>query len=115
MAAVALSVSLAACGGAPEWSKDGVTPEVAATDYADCQALAQHDIQRDVNIDRDIEASRQHDWSQSQSTETHRADDASSDERLSGNVVQDCMQSKGYSPSGTRPTNGPQWWQIFDL
>lgn len=115
MAAVALSVSLAACGGAPEWSKDGATADVAAADYAACQALAQHDIQRDVDIDRDIEASRQHDWFQSQSTETHKADDASSDERLSGNVVQDCMESKGYAPNGSRPTNSPHWWQIFDL
>lgn len=115
IAAGALAVSLAACGGAPEWSKDGATPEVASADYADCQALAQHDIQRDVNIDRDIEASRQHDWFQSQSTDTHRANDASSDERLSGDVVRDCMESKGYAPNGPAPTNSPHWWQVFDL
>jgi hypothetical protein len=115
MAAIALSVSLAACGSTPEWSKDGATPDVAAADYSACQSLAQRDIQRDVNIDRDIEASRQHDWSHSQSMATHKADDASSDERLSGNIVQDCMESKGYAPSGSRPTGGPHWWQVFDL
>ncbi len=115
MAALALSVSLAACGGPPDWTKDGVTPEVASADYADCRHEAQHAIQRDVNIDTDIAASRQHDWSQSQTTEMHLAEDASSDRRLSGDMVRACMQSKGYAPSGPEPTNGPHWWQIFDM
>jgi anti-sigma factor RsiW len=115
MAAFALAVSLAACGGPPEWTKDGVTSDVASADYADCRHDAQHAIQRDVNIDTDIAASRQHDWAQSQTTETRLADDASSNQKLSGDMVRSCMESKGYAPSGPAPTNGPHWWQIFDL
>ncbi len=115
MAAFALSISLAACGSSPEWTKDGVASDVAAADYADCRHEAQHAIQRDVDIDTDIAASRQHDWSQSQSTETHLSDDASSNQERSGEMVRACMESKGYAPNGPAPTNGPHWWQIFDM
>ncbi len=115
MGAVALAVSLSACGGPPNWTKDGASPDVAAADYADCRHEAQHDIQRDVNIDTDIAAARQHDWSQSQSTETHLAGDASSNRKLTRDIVSGCMESKGYVPSGPGPTNGPHWFQLFDM
>lgn len=115
LAAVALSLSLAACDTPPHWTKDGVSSDVASADYADCRHAAQHDIQRDVNIDTDIAASRDRDWSASQSTATHLSDDASSDQKLSGDIVRSCMEAKGYAPSGPEPTNGPHWWQLFQL
>ena len=114
-ASFALAILLGACSGPANWSKEGASPERAAADYADCRAEAQHDIQRDVNIDTDIAAARQHDWQQSQSTQTHLADDASSNARLNRDVVKGCMQSKGYAPSGPEPTEGPHWWTLLDM
>jgi hypothetical protein len=113
--AMALSALLGACAGPANWTKDGVSPERASADYSECRADAQHDIQRDVNIDSDIAAGRDHDWDHSQSAETHLADDASSNAKLSRNVVSGCMESKGYAPSGPEATESPHWWRLLDL
>lgn len=113
--AVALSASLSACSGPPKWTKEGVSQEATAADYAECRHEAQRDIQRDVNIDTDIVASRQDDWDKSQSTPTFLADDASHNRQLSGDIVKGCMESKGYVPSGPEPTEGPDWRNLFNF
>jgi len=115
VAALALSVALGACSGPAKWSKDGASPEMAAADYADCRHMAQHDIQRDVNIDTDIAAGRAHDRDRTQTRETYDASDASSDARLSSQIVKGCMESKGYAPSGSDAEEGPNWWGILNL
>ena len=114
-AALALSVALCACTGPAKWSKEGVTPEAAAADYADCRHRAQHDIQRDVNIDTDIATSRASDRDRTQTRETYNASDASSNARLSSQIVKGCMESKGYAPSGSDAEEGPNWWGMLDL
>jgi hypothetical protein len=115
IAAGALAVLTTACAGEGRWTKDGVPPEQISADYAQCRAQAQHDIARDVNIDTDIAASRGQDWERSQSTQTHLASDASSDHKLSDNILQSCMEGQGYAPSGSEPNNGPNWWSFIDL
>ena len=115
IAALALSASLTACSGPPNWTKEGVNQEVTAADYAACRHLAQREIQRDVNIDTDIAASRQNDWDRSQSTQTRFAADAASNRRLSGDIVRSCMESKGYVPSGPEATEGPDWRSFLNL
>jgi hypothetical protein len=116
IAALALSASLSACSSRPaNWTKEGVNQEVTAADYAECRRAAQHDIQRDVNIDTDIAASREHDWDHSQSGQTYLAEDASNNRKLSGDIVKGCMESKGYAPSGPAATEGPDWRSFFNL
>jgi hypothetical protein len=115
IAALALSATLSACSGRANWTKEGVSQEVTAADYAECRHAAQHDIQRDVNIDTDIVASRQDDWDKSQSTKTFLADDASNNRKLSGDIVKGCMESKGYAPSGPEATEGPDWRSFLNL
>lgn len=115
IAALALSATLGACSGPPTWTKEGVSREVTAADYAECRHAAQHDIQRDVNIDTDIVASRGDDWDKSQATKTFLADDASNNRKLSGDIVKGCMESKGYAPSGPEATEGPDWRSFLNL
>ncbi|HXE17677.1 MAG TPA: hypothetical protein VN632_10640 [Stellaceae bacterium] len=114
-AALALSLMLGACAGPSKWTKEGVSPDAAAADYADCRHAAQHDIQRDVNIDTDIAAARAQDRDRTQTRETYAANDASSNARLSSQIVKGCMESKGYAPSGPDAEEGPNWWGILNL
>ncbi|MGH6980066.1 MAG: hypothetical protein ACREFC_02565 [Stellaceae bacterium] len=114
-AALALSVALCACAGPAKWAKDGVSPEATAADYADCRHMAQHDIQRDVNIDSDIAASRAQDRDRTQTRDTYNASDASSNARLSNQIVKGCMESKGYAPTGAEADEGPNWWGTLEL
>lgn len=113
--ALALMAALASCAGPSDWTKQGVTADQAAADYGDCRAAAQHDIIRDVNIDTDIAAGMQQNWQRSQSTDTHLAQDESSNERRGGDIVRACMESKGYVPGGAEPPNSPHWWSFLSL
>lgn len=97
---LALALCLLGCAGEPEWSKDGVSPEMAAQELADCRAVAQEAIQRDTNIDTDILASRGIDWQRSgvlslkvQSYNVQNRD-------LSADLVRQCMIGKGFAPGG---------------
>jgi hypothetical protein len=112
---MALSLALAACAEQADWTKQGVSADRASTDYSECRAEAQHDIQRDVNIDTDIAASMQQNWQRSQSTETHLAGDVSSNAKRSDDLLKGCMESKGYAPGGTEPSAGPHWWSFLSL
>ncbi|HEY5208704.1 MAG TPA: hypothetical protein VIJ42_04575 [Stellaceae bacterium] len=116
MALTLSSLLLVGCAGGGRWSKEGAPPEQISADYAQCRAQAQHDIARDVNIDTDIAAGRDQDWQHNQSSETHLASDASSDARLSDNILNGCMEGKGYTPSGDAPpVGGPNWLGFLSL
>lgn len=88
---------LAACAS-DAWTKEGVTPQAAAVDLADCNALAQSATQRDASIDTDIMATRGHDWQQTHVTQIERDANAAQTEDLSHDVISRCMIAKGYVP-----------------
>ncbi|HUZ71414.1 MAG TPA: hypothetical protein VMU87_00385 [Stellaceae bacterium] len=94
------SLCLAGCAGAPQWTKQGVTPQVAASDYADCRRQAQAATRRDANIDADILASRGRDWQQSGTLSTHQTMFGATATRQQDDVVKACMIAKGYAPGG---------------
>jgi hypothetical protein len=94
-----LLLSLAACSTTGQWSRDGTAPKVAAEDLADCNSLAQQVVQRDTNIDADIDASRGQDWRSAQVVDVKRAAFQSKDEGTEKDVVDRCMVGKGYAPA----------------
>jgi hypothetical protein len=110
-----LALAAAACGGPPQWSRQGGTDAQAAADLASCRHQAQGDIARDVDIDTDIAAGRHNDWEKSSTLQTHSAADQSSDQKLSGNLVNACMQSRGYAPAGTEAEVSPHWWSFLSF
>jgi len=93
-----VALCLAACASSPQWTKQGVSPQATASDYADCRSQAQEATRRDNNIDADILASRGRDWEQSGTLSTHEAIFANEDYRKSDDVVKACMIAKGYAP-----------------
>jgi hypothetical protein len=97
---LALALCLVGCAGDAEWSKDGVSPEAAARELADCRSEAQEATQRDTNIDTDILASRGRDWQQTGVLGMKVASDNEQNRNLSGDMVQQCMIGKGFAPGG---------------
>jgi hypothetical protein len=95
---LAVALGLAACAGTPQWSKQGVTPNAAAADYADCRSQAQALTKRDSDIDADILASRGRDWAQTNTISTREALFPSDRGTQSSDYVQSCMIGKGYAP-----------------
>jgi hypothetical protein len=98
MLALAVAVCLAGCAGTPQWTKQGVGPQAAAADYADCRGQAQEATRRDANIDADIMASRGRDWAQTQTLSTRQALYANQNRSQSDDLVKSCMIAKGYAP-----------------
>ncbi len=92
------AVCLVGCAGTPQWTKEGVSPQVAASDYADCRSQAQQETRRDANIDADIMASRGRDWQQSGTLSTHQTMFGNEDYRQHEDIVKTCMIAKGYAP-----------------
>lgn len=92
----ALVLGLAACAG-QQWTKDGVSGETAAADYADCNSLAQAARRHDSTIDTDILASRGHDWEENSSLQTRQQIFAEGVQQ-SSDIVKACMIGKGYTP-----------------
>jgi len=95
--ALAAALCVVGCAGSPPWTKQGVSPQVAASDYADCRFEGQEATRRDANIDADIMASRGRDWSQTQTLPARQALYASS-RRQADDIVKACMIAKGYAP-----------------
>ena len=95
---LAVALCLVGCAGEPEWSKDGVSPEMAARELADCRSAAQEATQRDTNIDTDILASRGMDWQKNGllglKVDTYNAQNRD----LSADIVRQCMIGKGFAP-----------------
>lgn len=98
MLALAAALCLAGCAGAPQWTKQGVSPQVAASDYAGCRSEAQAATRRDADIQADIMASRGRDWSQTQTLGTRQALYANESRRQTDDLVKSCMIAKGYAP-----------------
>ena len=94
---LAAALSLAGCAGTPPWTKQGVSPKVAASDYADCRFEATEATRRDANIDADIIASRGRDWSQTQTLPARQALYGNAT-RQADDLVKACMIAKGYAP-----------------
>jgi hypothetical protein len=92
----AVLLVLAACSGA-QWSKPGVSQEVAARDYAECRHAAEVAHRRDSDIDTDILASRGQDWERTGLITQKRNNYADSNEARSGDFVERCMIGKGYT------------------
>ncbi len=97
---LASALVLSSCTGHPDWSKDGVAPEVAARELADCQSIAREATQRDTNIITDIMATRGHDWQNTGVMDTHVAAFQNEDSNRSGDIVNRCMIGKGFVPGG---------------
>ena len=91
----ALALALTGCGSA--WNKAGVGREQAARDYSECNHMAEIANQRDSNIDTDILASRGQDWQRLGFLNAKRAGYADSNEARTGDIVDRCMLSKGYT------------------
>jgi hypothetical protein len=96
LAAAALALALGGCLG-PGWTKPGVGPDEAASDYSQCSALAQGAVGRDSTIDADILASRGLDWQNTGTLGIHRATMASETASRSADVLRSCMLAKGYT------------------
>ena len=99
MTGLALLLMLSACNVTGQWSRDGTDPKAAADDLADCNSLAQSVVQRDTNIDTDIDASRGADWRSAQVVDIKRAAFQSKDETTEKDVIDRCMIGKGYAPT----------------
>jgi hypothetical protein len=92
--------ALFGCAGHPEWSKDGVAPEMIAKELADCQSIAREATARDTNIITDIMATRGNDWQRTGVMDTHVQAFQIEDRGRSGDIVNRCMISKGFVPGG---------------
>jgi len=95
---LAVALCLVGCAGEAQWSKDGVSPETAARELADCRSAAQEATQRDTNIDTDILASRGLDWQRSGVLGLKVATYDAQNRDLSADIVQQCMIGKGFAP-----------------
>jgi hypothetical protein len=96
--ALAAALGLLGCASDAQWTKKDVSPQVAASDYADCRSQAQEATRRDVNIQADIMASRGRDWSQTQTMSTRQALYANEGRSRTDDLVKSCMIAKGYAP-----------------
>jgi hypothetical protein len=95
-AAIALGLALAACA-APRWTKAGASPEQAANDYAQCNALAGEANARENAIESDILASRGHDWENQGTLSAHTDVYAAETQHRTGDIIRRCMEAKGYA------------------
>ena len=98
IAGLGLALGLAACAGTPPWTKDGVSPQQAAADYADCRSQAQVATRRSANIEADIMASRRLDWEQTGTLATREQLFANETADRTDALVKSCMIAKGYAP-----------------
>jgi hypothetical protein len=96
-AAALLALPLAACSATGRWQKAGVTPAMAAADYAECRHAAEIAFRRDSDIDTDILASRGADWEKIGVLQTREGEYAASDNARQKDTVSRCMLDKGYS------------------
>lgn len=99
IAAVAILV-LAGCSGASGgWTKPGVSPATAESDFSDCESQARGATQRDAAIDADILASRGTDWQRTGALPFKRDDMANSNRGRAQQIIARCMVGKGYAPA----------------
>jgi len=97
---LACALALLGCANQPEWSKDGVAPDMVAKELADCQSIAREATARDTNIMTDIMATRGHDWQNTGVMDRHIQTFQVEDRDRTGDIVNRCMISKGFVPGG---------------
>jgi hypothetical protein len=91
-------LALTGCAQTATWSRDGVSPEVAAQDLADCRNDAQEANRRQANIDADIMASRGRDWQKTGVLDAQQQTRTADQVDRAANLVTSCMIGKGYAP-----------------
>lgn len=98
-AVAGLALLLAGCaGGAGGWTKAGADNGAVVAAYSDCKDVADTAVQSESDINQDILATRGGDWGRSgigrvetQTTSEHTG-------RRTGDIVDACMQAKGFAP-----------------
>ncbi len=93
-----LALGIAGCATQSEWSKSGVSPQLAAQDLADCRGQAQEALRRDTDISTDILASRGADWQRNGFLSLQQSSFAAENHDQSQRLVMSCMIGKGYAP-----------------
>ena len=96
---LALALGLVACAGNARWSKEGVSPQVAAQDLAACRSDAQAAMRRNTDVQADILASRGQDWQRGGFLGIARSNFAAQNQSQADEFVSQCMTGKGYTPA----------------
>jgi len=91
-----LTLLLAGCAAAGDWTKPGVDAAATAGEYRDCRDMAASAVKTDADIDQDILATRSSDSQraggvrvETQAMQDHTRDRASA-------IVASCMRAKGF-------------------
>jgi hypothetical protein len=97
---VIIFLALTACAEETNrWTKPGVSPAMASTDYDRCVREAREAARRNEQINADILASRGTDWQRTGILSAKEADMASSSRSQADRALAACMAAKGYSPA----------------
>jgi hypothetical protein len=101
--AIVVILILGACVSEAEtWQKEGAAGDGRSRDLAECRSEARRAVQRDVNIDTDIMASRGTDWQNSGVITARRDTMQSSNAGRFDDVVAGCMRGRGYAPAAKK-------------
>jgi hypothetical protein len=86
---------LAGCA-ADAWEKSGTAESHRDQELAECRTEARRAVDRDVNIDKDILASRTQDWSRSGTLDQRRQTMSDQTRGRADDIVASCMRRRGY-------------------
>ena len=93
-------LAVAACGGAPNWTKAGSDAAATERDYRDCLGLAGDAVRTDTDIDQDIAATRASDLQRSTVVRAQSQDVHQTNSERGTAIVAACMKTKGFVPAG---------------
>jgi uncharacterized lipoprotein YajG len=99
---ITMAVLLAGCSlfsTTTSWTKPGTTPEQAEADLDSCKQIAWAEEGTDAKIDQDTAAAMNDDAQGAIDTELSRNMSSHRSGKRFGEIVDDCMQSLGYSPA----------------
>ncbi|HEV8014106.1 MAG TPA: hypothetical protein VGP48_01170 [Stellaceae bacterium] len=86
------------CAGNHDWSRQGTSPQQAATELSDCESEAREATERDTNIMSDIMATRGNDWRNTDVLSMQQAQFAAENHNRTSDIVNRCMIGKGFVP-----------------
>jgi hypothetical protein len=92
---VAFIAFLAGCAS-DAWEKPGAAETQRDQELAECRAEARRAVDRDVNIDKDILASRTQDWSRTGTLDQRRQTMSDQTRGRADDVIEGCMRRRGY-------------------
>ena len=92
---VAFIAFLAGCA-VDAWEKPGAAEDQRDQELAECRAEARRAVDRDVNIDKDILASRTQDWSRTGTLDQRRRTMSDQTRGRAEDIVEGCMRRRGY-------------------